>query len=271
MVFVNVNLSTAQNPGEIIMNGSFHERPLKEFFDTLEVKHNLRVFYKQEWITNISISKNFINTPLIQALNNIFVDNELTFRFYQDNGIIIFPEAKAGENRILESAQILIIGNPLNYGRYKTATLRGKVSDGQTGEPLVGAVIYHAQKEKGASTDSDGLFELELPTGDHQIRFSYMGFEESVWNIRIIEDGYEEFGLFEESHAIGEVIVVGKEADLPRSQMSLVQMSSVEIKQLPALMGEVDVLKSITMMAGVQSVGELHRGLTCVGEIPIRI
>jgi hypothetical protein len=265
MVFVNVNLSTAQNPGEIIMNGSFHERPLKEFFDTLEVKHNLRVFYKQEWITNISISKNFINTPLIQALNNIFVDNELTFRFYQDNGIIIFPEAKAGENRILESAQILIIGNPLNYGRYKTATLRGKVSDGQTGEPLVGAVIYHAQKEKGASTDSDGLFELELPTGDHQIRFSYMGFEESVWNIRIIEDGYEEFGLFEESHAIGEVIVVGKEADLPRSQMSLVQMSSVEIKQLPALMGEVDVLKGITMMAGVQSVGELASGFNVRG------
>ncbi len=266
-VLINVtgNPATAQSPGEIILNENFRDRSLKEFFDTLEMKYDLRVFYKEEWLKDYQVNKNFVNTPLVQALNNLFIDNELTFRFYQDNGIVIYPESTAGGNQMFESAQVLIIGNPLNIGRYKTALLKGRVIDGQTGEPLVGAVIYEAQQQKGTSTNSKGSFEIELPAGDHQLRFSFMGFEESVWNIRLIEDGYEEFELFEESHAIGEVTVVGKEADLPRSQMSMVEMSSVEIKKLPALMGEVDVLKSITMMAGVQSVGELSSGFNVRG------
>ena len=255
----------AQNPEEIILNENFRGRSLKEFFNSLEENYDLRVFYKEEWIEHFQVSRNFVNTPLIQALNNIFIDNELAFRFFQDNGIVVFPENTSAGNQLFESAQVLIIGNPLNIGRYKTALLKGKVLDGQNGEPLAGAVVYQAQKQKGASTNSDGIFEMELPAGDHQLRLSFIGYEEAVWRIRLIEDGYEEFELFEESHAIGEVTVVGKEADLPRSQMSVVGMSSVEIKQLPALMGEADVLKGLTMKAGVQSVGELSSGFNVRG------
>ncbi len=265
LLTVTVKTASAQNQGEILLNAKLRDRSLKELFDTLEARYDLRIFYKEEWVKDYEVNRNFVNTPLVQALNNLFIDNELTFRFYQDNGVVIYPESTAGGNRMFETAQVLIIGNPLNLGRYKTARFRGKVLDGQTGEPLVGAVVYQVGQQKGASTDANGIFEMELPTGDHQIRFSFVGFEESVWNIRLIEDGYEEFDLFEESHAIGEVTVVGKEADLPRSQMSMVEMTSVEIKKLPALMGEVDIMKGLTMMAGVQSVGELSSGFNVRG------
>ncbi|MFW6289972.1 MAG: TonB-dependent receptor [Mariniphaga sp.] len=265
LVWVASNHATAQNTGEIIITEDLRNRTLQDFFNILEEKYGVRVFYKEEWIKQHKINRNFENTPLIQALNNLFIENELTFRFFQDNDVVVFPESHAGGNRMHESTQVLIIGNPLNLGRYKTARLTGKIIDGQTGEPLVGAVVYQAQQQKGSSTDADGIFEMELPTGDHQLRFSFIGFEEATWNIRLIEDGYEEFELFEESHAIGEVMVVGKENNLPRSQMSMVEMSSVEIKKLPALMGEVDVLKGITMMPGVQSVGELSSGFNVRG------
>jgi len=257
--------TNAQNQGEILIDGTYRDQPLQVFFDSLETKYNLQFFYKQEWLAPHSINKSFRNTPLIQALNNIFLDNELTFRFFQDNGVVIYPEVSGSFSRLDESSQFLIIGNPLNLGRYKRATLRGRVVDGKTDETLVGAIVYHTETQKGTTTDENGEFEMELPTGDHRLQFSFVGLQSSTWKIRLIEDGYEEFRLFEESHAIEEVTVIGKDADLPRSQMSMVQMSSVEIKKLPALMGEVDILKGMTMLPGVQTVGELASGFNVRG------
>lgn len=219
-----------QNREEIQINASFKQQPLQDFIDTLETKYHLRVFYKQAWIDSFTINKNFQDAPLIQALNNVFLESKLTFRFYQDNGVVIFPVASDNRIRIDNASQLLIVGNPLNLGRYKKAILKGRVIDGKTGEPLVGAVVYDAESENGVSTDEAGLFEMELPTGDHRLRFSYMGFQASNLKVRLIEDGYEEFELFEESHNIGEITVMGENADLRRSQMSMVQMSSREIK-----------------------------------------
>jgi hypothetical protein len=261
----NIKSANAQNQGEILLNESFRDQPLQDFIDSLESKYNLRIFCKQEWIAPFTISKDFRNTPLIQALNNIFVENNLTFQFFQNNAVVIFPEVSAGITRMDELSQTLIIGNPLNLGRYKSALFRGKITDGKTGDPLPGAIIYHTGSRKGTTADKNGEFELLLPAGDHQIQFSFTGLESTTWKIRLIEDGYEEFELFEESHAIEEVTVYGKEADLPRSQMGMVQMSTTQLKQLPPLMGEVDVLKGMTMLPGVQSVGELSSGINVRG------
>ncbi|MEE4287438.1 MAG: TonB-dependent receptor [Mariniphaga sp.] len=265
LFLANFGQANAQNQGEILIDGTFRDQPLQVFFDSLETKYNLQFFYKKDWLASQTISRTFKNTPLIQALNNIFLNNNLTFRFFQDNGVVIYPQVSGSFSRLDESSQFLIIGNPLNLGRYKKATLRGRVVDGKTGETLVGAIVYHTETQKGATTDENGEFEMELATGDHRLQFSFVGLQSSSWKIRLIEDGYEEFQLFEESHNIEEVTVVGKEADLPRSQMSLVQMSSVEIKKLPALMGEVDILKGMTMLPGVQTVGELSSGFNVRG------
>jgi hypothetical protein len=265
LFLINGFFAFSQEQGEILLNGNYNDQPLQVFFDTLESHHNLRFFYKSEWIEPYRINKTFRNTPLIQALNNIFLQSNLTFLFYQDNGVVIYPEVKGQMTRMDEISQLLIIGNPLNLGRYRRATLKGKVVDGQSGEPLVGAIIFETKGRTGTSTGAGGEFALELPTGDHQMQFSYVGLQSSVYRIRLIEDGYEEFELFEESHAIGEVTVVGKNADLPRSQLGMVQMTSVAIKRLPALMGEADVMRGITLLPGVQTVGELSSGFNVRG------
>ncbi|MCW8799304.1 MAG: carboxypeptidase-like regulatory domain-containing protein, partial [Desulfobacter sp.] len=255
----------AQNVEDIRLNEVYQERPLKDFLSTLHEKYGLSVFYKEHWIESYTITKTFQNTPLIQALNNIFLDHDLTFTIFQNNAIVIFPKVSDTRSRFVDNIQLLIIGDPLNTGRYKNAVLRGRVLDGKNSEPLVGAVVFENKLQKGATTDEKGEFKLELPTGDHQLQFSFMGFENSMVKIRLIEDGYEDFDLFEESHNIGEVTILGEESDLPRSQMSMVQMSSKEIKQMPALMGEVDILKGLTMLAGVQTVSELSSGFNVRG------
>jgi len=177
----------------------------------------------------------------------------------------VFRRIADTRSKFDDFSQTLVVGNPINVGRYKKAQLEGRVLDGKTGEPLSGAVIFNTKLQKGTTSDTNGNFNLDIPTGDHSLNISFIGFESSSIKVRIIENGSADFQLFEESHSIGEVMVVGKDADLPRAQMSMVQMSSKEIKQLPALMGEVDVLKGLAMLAGVQTVGELSSGFNVRG------
>lgn len=258
-------MSDAQKINEIKITETFQNQPLSDFLTVLQNKYGLKVFYKESWVEPFSITRTFENTPLLQALNNVFYNHELNYSLFQDDGIIVFRKSMDVRSRFDEQSQILVIGDPINVGRYKTATLKGRVLDGKTGEPLTGAVIYSNKSEKGTTTSSKGELEFVMPVGDHQLQISFVGFESSNYKIRVIEDGFAEFQLFEESHRIGEVTVLGLQTNLPRAQMSMVQMTSAEIKNLPALMGEVDILKGMTMQAGVQTVGELSSGFNVRG------
>jgi len=198
---------------------------------------------------------------LFQALSRTLQATGLAFEFFQDDAILLLPEESIQPfERISENEFLQIIGDPLNIGRYRTAILTGKIVDGKNGEPLVGAVLYINKLEKSTSTDAEGNFSVELPAGEHTLQLSYMGYEQNSRRIRLIESGRIELELFEESHSIGEVTVTGEGLTSSRTQMSMVRMDSRSLKELPALMGESDVIKSISMMKGVQTVGELAPG-----------
>ncbi len=259
------NMVYAQKIGEIQVSESFQNQPLKDLLEVLQQKYGVKVFYKENWVEPFTINGTFENTPLVQVLNNVFFDHELAYAFFQDDAIVIFRKELDTRSHFDDQAQLMIIGNPINIGRYKSANLKGRVIDGKTGELLVGAVVFIDKLSKGTSTNLNGEFQMELPAGDHQIQLSYVGFESANIKIRLIEDGTAEFELYEESHSIGEVTVMGAESDLPRAQMSMVQLSSRELEQLPALMGEVDVLKGLTLLAGVQTASELSSGFNVRG------
>ncbi|MCG6186051.1 carboxypeptidase-like regulatory domain-containing protein [Maribellus maritimus] len=255
----------AQSIDEIQISGNFQDVPLSSFFDALEEQYGVQVYYKRAWVDKYSVNISFNNNPLSRALNSIFVSHELTYEVFQDNSIVVFPRRLDTRSNLEGVNQTLVIGNPINKGRYKKALITGKVIDGKTGEPLPGAVIYNSKLDKGATTGSGGSFKFELPTGEHYLSISFMGFQGYEKQINLIEPGEVEFELFEESHSIGEILVVADEFNTSRTQMSMVQMSAKDIKNLPLLMGERDVMKSIVMLPGIQSVGELSSGFNVRG------
>jgi hypothetical protein len=269
ILFVLANLFSAglfaQTLSEVNISGNFNNEPLINFFDALEKDYGIKVYYKRTWIDPYTINVSFSNNPLERALNTIFNDHELTYEIFQGNSVIIFPRRLDTRPVADETTQVLVIGDPLNKGKFRTATITGKILDGKTGDPLPGAIIYNTKLDKGASTISNGAFSLELPTGEHTLKISFMGFEVYEKKINLVESGEVEFELFEESHKIGEVLVVASIFSSSRTQMSMVQMSAKEIKTLPLLMGERDILKSIVMLPGIQSVGELSSGFNVRG------
>jgi len=260
-------ISRSQDIQEIKISGSFSKTPIQEFFNTLEKNYGIRFFYKEEWIKSKEVTKTFNDAPLVQVLNQILVDKQLTVKFFQNNSVFIYPlgaDNRAGAG--IDDSQILVIGDPLNQGRYQKAKLQGKVLDGKNGETLAGAVVYNLESGIGTSTDSKGKYTLDMATGEMHLRISFIGYEDQTQKIRLIQNGNADFELFEESHYIDEVTVVGgQEAKASKAQMSMIKMTSVTLKELPVLMGEADLIKSMVMMPGVQSVGEMSSGFNVRG------
>lgn len=148
------------------------------------------------------------------------------------------------------------------------AQISGVVKDAETNETLIGVSIYEEQLQLGTTTDEKGRYELELPFGEHRLRISYVGYttiekKVSVGNKPITLN----VKLHTESEKLSEVEVTGERKDRNVSvmAMSVQTLDMITIKKIPALMGEVDVIKTITLLPGVQSASEGSSGFSVRG------
>ncbi|MFT7157506.1 MAG: hypothetical protein ACI8Q1_002525 [Parvicella sp.] len=134
-------------------------------------------------------------------------------------------------------------------------TISGTLTDGSSGEALIGARIQLKDQPKGALTNVYGFYSLTLPAGTHEIVFSFVGFERQIKTIELTADVALSFELAEASRSIKEFVVEG-ESQVESMSMSKEELGIEQIKGMPALMGEVDVIKAIQMLPGVQTIGE---------------
>ena len=265
ILLLNFTVS-AQTVQEKLINGEFQKTSLYQFFKTIEKEYGIHFYYKAEWIKSYVINQDFKEMPLIQVLNLLFDRQPLTFKFFQNNSVVIFPKGSDGRNVSgTNEPQVIVIGDPLNEGRYATAKLKGKILDGKNSEPLAGAIIFHPQTGIGTTTNASGNYELDLPTGDHTLQVSFMGYEVLSQKIKLIETGRADFELFEETHNLEEVTITGDGSKASKAQMSMIKVNSRIMKELPVMMGEADIIKSVIMMPGVQSVGEMSSGFNVRG------
>jgi len=265
ILLLNFTVS-AQNVQEKLITGNFQKTSLEQFFKTIEKEYGINFYYKAEWIKSYVINQDFKEMPLIQVLNLLFDRQPITFKFFQNNSVVIFPKGSDGRNVSgSNEPQVIVIGDPLNEGRYATAKLKGKILDGKNSEPLAGAIIFHPQTGVGTTTNGSGNYELDLPTGDHTLQVSFMGYEILNQKIKLIENGRGDFDLFEETHNLEEVTITGDGSKASKAQMSMIKVNSRIMKELPVMMGEADIIKSVIMMPGVQSVGEMSSGFNVRG------
>jgi hypothetical protein len=261
-----VTIGQAQDSQEIKITGTFSKVTLAEFCRTIGNSNGLKFFYKEEWISKIELTQTFYQIPLDLALTQVLSRGGLTFKHFQQNNVIIYPKATDNQSGYaLNETEMLVVGDPQNLGRFPKAILQGRILDGKSEETLTGAVVYNEESGRAVTTDAKGRYALELPAGDLHLRISFLGYEDLHQTIRLIQNGNTDFELFEQSHAIGEVTVVGEDAKATRAQMSMIKMSSVTLKELPVLMGEADLIKSMVMMPGVQSTGEMSSGFNVRG------
>ena len=157
--------------------------------------------------------------------------------------------------------------NSLSQDRY---TISGFIQDFNSGESLIGVSIYESQSFKGTSTNQYGFYSLTLDKGEYEIVYSFIGYKTITKKITLDRNIRTNISLKTDAILTKEVIVEGERLDknVASSNMSQVKLKVESVKELPVILGEVDVLKSAQLLPGIQSGGEGNSGLYVRGGGP---
>ncbi|MFM7234297.1 MAG: TonB-dependent receptor, partial [Flavobacteriales bacterium] len=143
----------------------------------------------------------------------------------------------------------------------KNFTVNGTLQDALSGEYLIGAVISCPELNKGCASNLYGFYSLTLPEGKHTIRFSLIGYESQDIIVDLNEDTRLDRFLNAQQLVTGEITIEGNKSDNTRStDIGKIGLEMEQVKTLPVLLGEVDILKTITLLPGVKSSGEGNAG-----------
>lgn len=137
-------------------------------------------------------------------------------------------------------------------------TLNGYARDASNGEELLGVTIYVKELSNGVISNGYGFYSLTLKPGTYTIRYSFIGFKTQEQKITLDKDVSLNISLEVESIELEEVVVTGKSPDVNVTsiQMSRNELNIDQVKKLPALFGEPDIIKTIQFLPGVISAGE---------------
>lgn len=149
-------------------------------------------------------------------------------------------------------------------------TVSGYVEDARSAEKLIGANVYEISSYKGTVTNVYGFFSITLPADTFELVFSYVGYQSRIVKFNLAKDTIITVRLSSAIELKEVEISALKKAEKiqERTQMSMVEIPMEQIKSLPVLLGERDVLKVIQLLPGVQSGGEGTSGLYVRGGGP---
>ena len=142
-------------------------------------------------------------------------------------------------------------------------SISGTVKDKSSGEVLIGAsVVVEELKGVGASTNAYGFYSLTLPDGKYHLQVQYLGYKTERDSITLTADRMIGYALDPVPITIGEVVVSGERSNqnVVSTQMSTNKIEVKDIKAVPVLLGERDILKTIQLLPGIKSAGEGNTG-----------
>jgi hypothetical protein len=162
--------------------------------------------------------------------------------------------------------QVITVGRETTQpGPFKVT---GKITDGASGEPLVGVSVVIEETRAGTYTSEEGNFELQLlPKQKYTLRFSLVGYVSQTISINVLSSGNLSLKLAEDQQLLEGVVITGYDPrqNVKSTDMGKVEMSIATIETLPPFIGEVDIIKSITLLPGVSTVGEASAGFNVRG------
>ena len=152
-------------------------------------------------------------------------------------------------------AMILIPGLALGQSKF---TLNGYVKDASNGEELIGVTVYVHELKTGTATNVYGFYALSLPQGSYEITFSSVGYQPVRKSVELTQNMEFNVELPVQITEMDEIVVTGDalDANVTDIKMSRNEINVKQVKRLPALFGEPDIIKTIQMLPGVSSAGE---------------
>lgn len=154
-----------------------------------------------------------------------------------------------------------------SFKAQEKVTISGYIKDAKNGEALIGVTVYKKNSQIGTSTNAYGFYSLTLPKGNDTIVFSFVGYKTTFKAVELNSNQTVSLEMGEEETALEEVVIVSEKDDqnIKSMEMSVAKLDIKQIQKMPALLGEVDIIKSIQLLPGVTTVGEGASGFNVRG------
>ena len=274
---------------EIKISWDYRNMTFKEFVVAAESQYDIRFFFRDEWVSSLKPGNYPDIESLSEFLDNIFSEASLYY-FIDDAGNVVITKnfavkivdrpmvTEEGENYIPptdydkaneeDQAEITFfdIGNPADRNKPGNVMISGYVTDRDTKGPIAGATIFVEKLAIGTITNEFGHFNLTLPRGSHLLQFSFIGMREKKVNINLYGEGDLNIEMNSVLIPLKETVVSAeKNVVLQRFETGVEKIDITSFKLLPTSMGESDIIKSILLVPGIQSVGEGSAGFNVRG------
>ena len=164
---------------------------------------------------------------------------------------------------------VLLFLLPFSLFAQNKYTVNGYVRDSATGETVIGAAVSFGENST-VNTNQYGFFSLTLEEGKYNLTISHVSYFSSSIELDLKEDKVLEINLLSKAASLSEVVVFSrrKDGNVRNTQMGQLDLSIERIKNVPSLLGEVDILKTLQLIPGVRNAGEGNAGFYVRGGGP---
>ena len=155
----------------------------------------------------------------------------------------------------------ILIANIVNAQEY---TISGTISDNETGETMIGAsIVVRVTPIVGTTCNAYGYYSLTLPQGEYMLEISFIGYKTITTKINLSENKKIDFNLETNSETLEEVVISAEKKNeiIVSDKVGVEKIEIKEIKKIPVLFGEQDVIKTLTLTPGVKTTGEGSGGM----------
>jgi hypothetical protein len=146
-------------------------------------------------------------------------------------------------------------------------TVSGRITDGSSGEDLLYSTVLVKGEAMGTEANDYGFYSLTLERGTHTLVYEYVGFKPITKVLDLQKDTTINIELNPNGERLNDVVIdlEKRERQVENKQISVVNMDIKTIREIPVIFGEVDILKTITLLPGIQSAGEGNSGINVRG------
>ncbi len=298
LCILTFNLCVAQKQPKIDLQ--FEKLNIEEILKLIENKTQYKFFFQEKWFEDKKISGNYTNMNITDILNDIFKPTNLNYYIYENNKIILtlnsiisenLPEDYFNISKIKEQKTTLsktitphLVLNENNYNtnisvdetvrigkenagsRKRNYKLSGYVTNISSNRPVSNLSIYTSDKKISTQTDESGYYSIILPYGINYIETKALGVTNSKKRIILYNDGTLNINLKDSLETLDEVIIeADRDKNIKEVLSGVVQIKSKEIKTIPLVLGERDILKVATTLPGIITAGEGSSGYNVRG------
>lgn len=283
---------------------SFDNESLETVILKLEKKSNKDFFFDTAWLEEISVvKKSYTAKSLSYILDDLLANHNLNY-FIDGNSVILsknnyiytglphsfYPKILQNEDSISKppsdveidpvfyenfeninsdnemEEEVSFIGKQKEVNAIKKYIISGQITNRKTGLPLSFLNIKTLKNDIKTITNENGYYSLQLPVGENTIVASSIGYLPQRRKIIVYSDGTLNFSLTESVSQLAEIVITSKNKEVIRTAITgVTTIDAQDIKNIPMVLGERDVLKVAVIMPGVKTAGEGSAGFNVRG------